>query len=330
MSLILPVYNVEKYLEDCLESLLCQDIEESDYEIICVIDGSTDNSKKILEAYLQYHKNIKIFEQHNQGVCVARNVGLNNAIGKYIWFIDPDDIIFSNCLKTIYETMEQFEADIFEFDYITCGEKYHFYPREAEITINGRNKDGASGAVWLAVYKRAYLLENGISFNIKLNYGEDYLWAFQTKYRKHSSIFTRAPLYIYRKRQGSAMNSLNLEKNKKHMQDMIELYKIYNQEIVRCKEDSMGKDVFDNIKKRQQLCCEAALICLMKLRLSFKETQEQLLKWEKEGIYPYKLMLWNIFGKNTIHPFKLRMITFLFPVKKYFLLICYIYQKIRR
>ena len=93
LSIILPVYNVEKFLPDCLDSIYNQDIAEDEFEIIAVIDGSPDNSKAVLLNYSKIHKNITLIEQENSGVSVARNNGLRNATGKYIWFIDPDDLI---------------------------------------------------------------------------------------------------------------------------------------------------------------------------------------------------------------------------------------------
>ena len=75
LSIVLPVYNVAKFIPDCLESLLCQDIPKEDYEIICVNDGSPDNSVEVIEGYIQKYQNIKLINQPNSGVCVARNTG---------------------------------------------------------------------------------------------------------------------------------------------------------------------------------------------------------------------------------------------------------------
>ena len=101
ISFIVPVYNTEKYLNACLDSLLAQDISLDDYEIICVNDGSTDRSKDILKRYESEYKNIIVINQKNSGVCVSRNAGLLIARGEYIWFIDSDDIIERDLLKRL-------------------------------------------------------------------------------------------------------------------------------------------------------------------------------------------------------------------------------------
>ncbi len=92
LSIIIPVYNLENYIEDCLKSCLNQDIE--DYEIICVDDGSKDNSPVILDRYArEYPGRIKVFHKENGGVSSARNYGLERAQGDWIWFVDGDDLI---------------------------------------------------------------------------------------------------------------------------------------------------------------------------------------------------------------------------------------------
>ena len=99
ISVIVPVYNVEQYLPQCLDSIINQTYKN--LEIICVDDGSPDNSGKILDEYAKKDKRIKVIHQENQGVSVARNTGLDNATGKYIGFVDPDDWIEADYYETL-------------------------------------------------------------------------------------------------------------------------------------------------------------------------------------------------------------------------------------
>lgn len=103
LSFIVPVYNVETYLSRCLDSLINQNIPHSEYEIIAINDGSTDNSLQILENYAKKFTNIKIYSKINGGLSSARNYGIERAIGDYIWMIDSDDSIKENCLKDLLE-----------------------------------------------------------------------------------------------------------------------------------------------------------------------------------------------------------------------------------
>ena len=110
VSIIVPVYNVEKYLCQCLESLVHQTL--TDIEIICVNDGSTDNSLGILNKYAQLDSRIKVFSQKNQGVSSARNLGLEKVNGEYITFVDSDDWIELNACEILYNTAQERNTDI--------------------------------------------------------------------------------------------------------------------------------------------------------------------------------------------------------------------------
>ena len=107
LSIVIPVYNLEGYISETLDSCLEQNIPHSDYEIICINDGSTDNSESVILGYAERYPNIRLFTQENAGVSAARNLGISLAEGRYIWFVDGDDIIVSNCLSEILSMLEK-------------------------------------------------------------------------------------------------------------------------------------------------------------------------------------------------------------------------------
>lgn len=110
VSVIVPIYNGEKYLEECLDSILNQTVK--DIEIICVDDGSTDRSNEILEKYSSNDARIRIYHQENQFAGIARNTGMKYAEGKYILFLDGDDFFDSSMVEKLYNKSEQDKADI--------------------------------------------------------------------------------------------------------------------------------------------------------------------------------------------------------------------------
>lgn len=122
-SLIVPVYNVEKYLRQCIESCEKQDIRKDDYEIVAVNDGSTDNSLSILTNLAREYGNITVVSQANAGLSAARNAGLKVARGKYIWFIDSDDWIETDVLQDFYEECERENLDCLALYYQLVDEK---------------------------------------------------------------------------------------------------------------------------------------------------------------------------------------------------------------
>lgn len=122
ISIIIPVYNVEKYLRECLDSCVNQTLE--DIEIICVDDASPDNSIKILEEYRQKDSRIKILRhEKNKNLGAARNTGLANAKGEYIWFVDSDDYIDTKACQILYDTIKEFDVDMLCFSAIQFSEE---------------------------------------------------------------------------------------------------------------------------------------------------------------------------------------------------------------
>ncbi|MDD2798980.1 MAG: glycosyltransferase family 2 protein [Bacteroidales bacterium] len=112
ISIIVPMYNVAPYVEKCIRSLENQDIPKTDYEIICINDGSPDNCKDIVESLQKEFANIILIDQQNQGVSKARNNGIDKAIGKYILFIDPDDYVEENSFCRIIAKVEKYNAQV--------------------------------------------------------------------------------------------------------------------------------------------------------------------------------------------------------------------------
>lgn len=117
ISVTIPVYNVESYLKRCLDSVLNQTFD-LDYEIICVDDGSTDGSGKILDEYASRYSNIKVMHQENQGLSEARNTALKYVTGTYTMFVDSDDFLLPNALEKLYKYARKYRCDVVIFDYL--------------------------------------------------------------------------------------------------------------------------------------------------------------------------------------------------------------------
>lgn len=328
LSIILPVYNVARFISDCLDSLLCQDIAKEDYEIICVNDGSPDNSVEVIEGYVKLHSNIKLISQPNSGVCVARNNGLENAKGKYTWFVDPDDYIAPNCLGRLLNAMEESNADLITFDYFNVEEDSHFNPEKVtEIKIEEQVGYSSKGGGCQYICRRQYLLDNGIIYNKTLAYGEDYLWAFQVNYRKHVGLETKSEVYYYRQRQGSAMHTKSEEKKRRHQNDMWALAKIYDEEHERCQREGLPKEVLKNIKQRKILCVQSVIFDLIKLSKDKQEVKETLAKLKHEGLYPYKMPWWQLKEKSLAGGLTNKLFYLFFPFKWYVKLMAKVFRK---
>lgn len=225
LSIIIPVYNVEDYIRECLDSLIKQDLTAC--EIICVDDGSLDNSLKILQEYQFAHsQTIKVFSQSNQGQASARNLAIDNAKGEYIVFLDSDDYYFPHALTTIKELVRTNSMiDVFYLDSAMTSEGTRFYtlPMDEPIvqsTIDyydwqyEKYKTTPEGCVCGWICKKTFLDENKLRMQSGVYY-EDELFVFSIFANVGSvmSLHLSQPYYYYRiGRTGSTVTSLR-EKN---------------------------------------------------------------------------------------------------------------------
>lgn len=216
VSVIIPVYNVEPYLVECMDSAVNQTLR--DIEIICINDGSTDRSPEILERYRITDSRVTVLAQENRGLSAARNRGLQIARGEYIAFLDSDDTLEPDALKLLFDTAKKndvevvvFQRDIF-YETEALAEK-HFstlntVDRVSDIcsgvTFIKQSKDANTYnvAVWHALWKRSFLDENGISFMEGIIH-EDYLFSFQAYMTAERVIQIPDILYHRRVRENS-------------------------------------------------------------------------------------------------------------------------------
>ncbi len=221
-SIVIPVYNVEKYLRDCLDSVLRQTF--SDWEAVCVNDGSNDGSAAILEEYAAKEPRIKVFSQLNAGTASARNTGLRKAKGDYVFFLDSDDWLEDHALHVLSNRLKGEDMLCFS------GRRYFeslrvFHPADdlpAKEYQNGMDyynenallpRDFAFVCVVLRVYNRAFLFRNQLFFAPDVSY-EDNLWVPMAIYYARSVTVISDVLYIYRVREGSKMQEVSLARKK--------------------------------------------------------------------------------------------------------------------
>ena len=179
----MPVYNTEKYLETCLESLLNQDIDKSMYEIICVNDGSTDGSLVILQEYAKQYDNIVLIDQENEGVSIARNVGMEKARGDYVWLIDADDWVARQCFGVIKQEIEKYDPSVVQiaFDWIKAEwriaecTKAILNKEKVKCSVHGVSVLPYAGA-WSSIIKKDIIIHYQSKFIEHLHYGEDILF----------------------------------------------------------------------------------------------------------------------------------------------------------
>lgn len=219
LSIILPIYNVEPYLEKCIRSLENQDIPKEAYEIICVNDGSPDNCLEIIKTLQKEYSNIILIDQKNQGVSVARNNGIKVAKGDYLMFVDPDDAIEKNCLKDLidYADINQYEAVYSPLTFVEInGEKEQSkYNVKLEKEFDGPGLYSATrkdigidpDRSYAILYKRDLIVKNDLFYLKDVPYLEDGEFIARVLcLTKRCSIYNK-PYYLRLNRPGSATKS---------------------------------------------------------------------------------------------------------------------------
>ena len=226
LSIIVPVYNVEKYIRSCIESIFKQGLDDASFEVIIVNDGSTDRSMEMIEYIISQHRNITVINQDNKGLSIARNNGIANAKGKYILMPDSDDLLIENSLKPLLEIALESQADLIVADFKSMTDNEIEQTNTSLLQLemfNYREKTGEElfledlnpyhCYVWRTLYRNDFLKENNMSF-VPGIYIQDVPFTHECYLKAKKCIRTYWLLNIYRKGHESATFSFNIKKTK--------------------------------------------------------------------------------------------------------------------
>ena len=300
VSIIVPVYNVEKYIEKGLNSLINQTLE--DIEIIIINDGSTDKSKDIIELFIgKYPEKIKYFEKENGGAADARNYGINVATGEYIAFLDPDDYIEKEMLSKMYEKAKKENSDLVDCDF------YWEYPNKKKLDTGAIYSNKKEMLVktrvmpWNKLIKRSLLEENNIRFPKGLRY-EDTEFTYKLVPYCTKVSFIKEPFVHYVQREESASYSYN--------EKVGDIYKVLDNVIDYYKENNLYeeyKEELEYIYMRYLLCSSLGRIVKIKnkkirndlLFQTWKNLNEKFPNWKNNKILKSEKTVKNLYIRSV-------------------------------
>ena len=252
VSVIVPVYNVEKYLAECLDCLVNQTL--NDIEILCINDGSTDNSPEILESFAKKDSRIKVIHKDNQGAGATRNVGLDNAIGEYIYFLDADDFIELDTLEETYNSSAENDLDVLIFQLINYDDEkdeyynsgYYDMPKlaefiEGDVVFNYKDIGDLIFNVAVSPVNKLYKRELINKFNVRFPEGmifEDNIFFWNVFLNAKRILFVKKHYYIRRVHLSSVMGSASIK--------FIDTIKIHNMVIEIFKEHKPSLPYLNN------------------------------------------------------------------------------------
>lgn len=259
ISVIIPVCNSEKYLRQCLDSVLHQNI--NDIEIICVDDHSTDSSVDILEAYNKKDPRLTIIQNNvnlHAGVC--RNIGLEKAKGEYVLFLDADDMLFKGALENVYETAKRYDADIVrckaeDYDDLTgqCSRTPHNSLEKIPVFLFDRKIKYKSFyflfskicvAPWGGLFKRSFLIDEKIRFN-SLVCINDRSFFWESILRAKTIIFSKAFLVSYRTNINTSLVGRRIKNFDCHFKSYELVYKASSTMPRKMRRNILNAEMFD-------------------------------------------------------------------------------------
>lgn len=264
-SVIIPVYNDEIYIKECLDSLKKQTFKN--FEIICINDGSTDGTQRVLESYALNFPKFKIINQKNKCLSIARNNGLKEAIGEYIYFVDSDDILKENALEVAWNKCKEFNLDVLFFSFENFSNSEAMICRYAHMIDSLKRKccyaqRPCSGqnmlvefnenneyyvTVWAQIARKEFLKKNKIQFYPGILF-EDNLYTMQVLLKSEKVMCINDILYEKRIRENSIVTRKeNAENIKGFLITVIEMLKI--QKEIRYECQSVEQVVFSIIEK---------------------------------------------------------------------------------
>lgn len=299
ISIVVPVYNTEKYLTYCLDSLLNQDLSQDEYEIVCIDDGATDKCPEILDRYAKENRCIRVIHQENQGQSAARNTGLYSAKGEYVWFVDSDDLIDANSLGFITKIMSDHQIDELTVglnrvpeDTVSVPESQGFvYAPEKKLDLRAT----CSG---VKVFRRSVIIENQIHWHGELKLSDDVLFLYQFELFSKKNVYVQSPRYHYRTVENSTSHQKSEAVINKHMHSLKTLSTIYS-------------DIRDNppyalsVKQKRELddrisLCVQTVLYDSAIKGDLQEQQAFLREFKEKGMYPYKPIWSNLKPKVSL------------------------------
>lgn len=290
ISLIIPVYNDLPYLNRCLKSCLAQNYDY--FEIVCIDDGSTDGSGDKLDTFKNDHLDrIRVFHTENQGVSKARNLGMKEAKGNYIWFIDSDDEIVENILRDIAERINGLDLLLLPYVILTEGnndlqQKHVLWNGKRETDFKNIVRNNVFDKVWNFIVSKDIIMHNKLSFGKNIILGEDRAFDFFLKEHIETwDVFDKISYYYSIKRISASKGHVHNDEFKKRMIENAYWTAFYIEENISRYEDL---SFIEDAKKYQYGNVREVISAGIKLG-DKKYLDEKISLLKKNSLYPVSL-----------------------------------------
>lgn len=291
ISIIIPVYNAEKFIEKCLDSILKQEDNQLIFEIIAVNDGSTDDSLKVLNHYPKLFSNITIIDSVNKGAGSARNIGIAKASGNYIWFIDADDFISEKSFKNLESNIKECISDLIIFDYNVVGtdslrEVKSSFPDNI-ITLSNYFENAQALFLWKHLYKSELILNKNLKFIEGIKNIEDFEFNVRFFHNAHSISYVHGSFYNYFYNASSTSRNISKKNLEKLASDSHIVHLSLQKMLV---EQGINNQIVNDLVNKSII---GFFFSLFKFGYTFKEVKMYYETYVKEDLLPAKIVKKN-------------------------------------
>jgi glycosyltransferase involved in cell wall biosynthesis len=306
LSIVVPIYNAEDYLAECIECLLDQDLDAAGYEIILVDDGSSDSSKGIAEKYAGRHAHIALFSQRNSGVSVARNFGVSKAKGDFLYFIDSDDYIERKALGKILAFAEKNALDLCAFASRRTSDRrvsntpdWTCLEKEPKV-LTGLQAIAAHGydpGPWWYIFRREILERHGIFFEPG-TLMEDGPFTTNLLIHAEKAVFLPVPLYYYYLNKHSITGTADRARRQKLIEGMFFAVRQFKGLMELAKEKGADAAALRKLKIKQEMYVFFFVVREVKFGTPFEKIKERLLTIQKDfSAWPLVLFTGEEYGE---------------------------------
>lgn len=323
LSIIIPMYNSEKYIINCINSLLTQNILKKDYEIIIVDDGSTDNSKLLIGEYTRNNTNIKLVSVSNGGQSYARNIGIKEAIGEYLFFVDSDDYVTENSLDEVLNKTLDNKVDIMFFDLKRVDnnyEKKYEHKNCENITVVDGIKyftdNNVNNGPWHFFISRDFMVKNNIFFQ-EGRFCEDGMFLVNCVFEAKRVAYCNVDIYRYVIRSSSTTTNKSKDHLLKIIEDFMFAIEYIDNYYKIAIDKKYPKEFLSRLRSRRNSYIYFMQIRMIKSKVGFKYANDIIKRLKNINCYTYSRM-----RKDEYSDFKTTLIWKILNYKYIFSLLC--------
>ena len=304
LSILIPMYNAESYMDRCLNSILSQDLHEEDYEIIVMDDGSTDNCKSIVESFQKKHSNIRLYSKENEGESATRNKLFKHAKGDYLYCMDADDYVMPDTLSEVLERAISAKVDILAFEASVTSDSHEEIIKqetqviEASIPMKGIDffikYPEHRVEVWWYFIRNDFRKEEDIWFGNR-GFNEDVLFTIKAFIKARRVVYFPMSVYRYFQSPNSVMRDTNKEKKARMIYNfhsmIVDVSNYLNHLSKNAVEEYQG--VLKNLSRRRDTFLFFLILKMVRAEMSKSQMQQNINMLRSVGAYPIKNKIYS-------------------------------------